>query len=198
MIQKKPNMNTKQDLKLNIKNKELLDKKPIIKPYRYGDYLSKFSIQHWKEKFKFEFQKRKLYLVIFQLRNGKYDMFTIATNKPYFIYREGEYYIDSDLVREDVNTGLNVLYYHQDCSMPFKITFNLDELLTDVKNENIGVEKAINPYSLKNFINSQVIEKVLKGQELTDDMKFLKMLVIINILVSGVAVVLMGRAMGWF
>lgn len=174
-----------------------VDPKQTIKKYNYGSFISKFSIQHWKEKYKQVFKKRDIFLVIMQLRNGKYDMFTIATTHNYFSYKRGMYYVDPDMVREDSHTGLNSLYYHQDCSVPFKLTFDLDKLRETVRNEDTSVEKALNPNNLKGFINSQVIEKVLKGQELTDDMRFIKMMIVIVLL--GIALIgfMIARSMGW-
>lgn len=171
----------KEESHLKITNKKPDQK---IKPYKFGDYLSKFSAQYWKEKIKYHFKKRELFLIIMQLRNGKYDMFTIATPNNYFVYKKGEYLIDPDMIREDVHTSLNSLYYSQDCSIPFKIEFDLSDLRESLRGES--VVKALNPNNLKGFINSQVIEKVLKGQELSKDIQMLRTLLIINLLITAI------------
>jgi len=194
---KKLEMQEKSSLvKLTGKNKPSKDQKVVS--YTFGDFISKFSFQYWREYYKQKVKKRSLFLIIMHLRNGKYDMFTVATDVQSFSYKGGDYLIDPDMIREDIHTGLNTLYYHQDCTAPFKITFNIDELRNMLDGTDSGVEKAINPFSLKSFIHSQVIEKVMKGQELSDDMRFIKMITVINLLVTAAVGVMFAKTMGWF
>lgn len=192
MSQKKIKTNMKKELRSNLKDNEKR------KPFNFRDIHSRFGLQFWKEFFKWEFKKRSLFLVVMWLRNGKYDMFTISTTKQSFNYHNGEYFIDMDLAIEDINTGLNVLSYHQDCSMPIKIEISIDKLTRVVNDTEKSVEKAINPFSLRNFINSQVIEKVLKGQELTDDIKQLRLILIVSVMLSAISVIMIAKAQGWF
>lgn len=199
--QLKKTQKNETSLKSNSKNDKTNKKPPVtqkIKPYKYSDYMSNFSIQKWREKLKHQTKKNRLFLVIMQMRNGKISMFTISTTESFFIYLKGLYYIDPDMIREDIHSGLNMLYYHQDCSAPFKIDFNLRELKDSLAMDENTVEKVINPKNLSGFINSQIIEKVLKGQELSDDIKFLRTLLIINLLLTTGLLILVGRSMGVF
>lgn len=167
----------------------------------YFDYKKAFkwySFKYQWAKYKEKNMRRKLYLIIMHLRNDKYDFFYVATNNAYFEYKEGLYHIDPDMVREDTHSKLSTLYYNQDISTPFKINFDLDELHTQIQKEgDVTVDKALNPFSLKAFINSQVIEKVLKGQELSDELKLIKILIIILLLLTVIGLIMTARANGW-
>lgn len=192
-IKDKSNTKNKPDTK-----KEQPSRPAKIKKYVYGDYISRFSFQFWTEFYKKSFKRRSLFFVIMHLRNGKYDMFTVATDNKNFNYKGGCYVIDSDMIREDIHTGLNTFYYHQDVSIPFKINFELEKLTNQLEITNNDVVKAINPNSLKSFIHSEVIEKVMKGQELTNEMQFIKMVTVINLCVALGTLAILGKSMGWF
>lgn len=168
-----------------------------IELFDYKKPFSKLSFQYWYNNFRLKNQKSKIYLIIMQLRNGKYTFFIVTTLMNYFEYKKSMYQINTDFIREDTHTNLPVLYYHQDISTPFKIEINLDKIHdTIVKDEDITIDKALNPSSLKAFINSQVIEKVLKGQELSDEMRFIKILIIINLLVSIITLFIFAKGSG--
>jgi hypothetical protein len=164
---------------------------------------SKWSFMYWRENYREKKQKRNTFFIIMQMRNGKLFMFRISTWKNYFEKFGGIYYLDVDMSREETHSGLNCLYFHQDISTPFKINFDLDTIHKLVKkseredNEQ-SIDKALNPTSLKGFINSQVIEKVLKGQELSDEMRFIKILIVINLILTVLGLIIMGKSLGWF
>jgi hypothetical protein len=172
-----------------------------VKTYAFSDYMSRWSVQFWKEFFKKNYRKRSHFLIIMQTRNGKYDMLTVATDAHYFRYAGGTYYIDPDMVREDIHTNLSSLYYHQDCVAPIRIEINIDKMLEYVKekgNKDEAIVKALNPNSLRGFIDSQVIEKVLQGAEMMKDIKFMKLLIVLNLLISLIIGFMIGKSVGWF
>jgi len=191
MKQKNKNVNHKSSLKKDKLSKyQKINKFKILKSY---SFLSK---NYWQEWYKTNLEKKYLFLIVMQLRNNKYDIFHISTNAQTFDYQKGTYYIDSDL---KIQTKFGVmLFYHQNCSTPFKININITELMQKVrKDADDHVEKALNPVLLKGFIHSQVIEKVLKGQELTKEMEFIKKLIVINLMVSLLIGFVMAKSMGW-
>ena len=181
----------------NKKQKEIL-KAQKVKPFVYRKRFSRFSLKYWIEAYKNKYKKRSLFLIMMQLRNGKYDQFVVSTSKKYFVRRSNLYLLDSDMVRQDVSSGYNVLYYHQDIAVPFKIEVNIQKLLDKVQNESEdkNITKALNPSSLRGFIESEVIEKVLKGQELTKEMDLIKKLLIISLILSGISVILILKQSG--
>jgi hypothetical protein len=171
-----------------------------IYDFDYKKYYSKFSPFYWINNYKLKKLRRKIFLILMHLKNGKYDLFIVTTNKGFFEKYDGLYFIDPDMAREDTFTKLPMLYYHQDISIPFKIDFDIDALHKKVAGDKQeqAVDKALNPSSLKGFINSQVIEKVLRGQDLADEMKFIKILIIISLLLQAIIGFMIGKSMGWF
>ena len=167
-----------------------------ISNYKYGDTFPKLSGKYVKEWWKQKRKGRTLVLIIMQLRNNKYTMFTVSTTDKYFVYKNGMYYIDPDMVREDTVTKLNTLYYHQDCSIPFKIDFNIDNLNEALQYNDDNVQKAINPNNLREFIMGDVIQQVMKGQAMSDELRLMKILIIMVLIINGGVALLLLHTMG--
>ena len=192
-------LNTNNDQEEHTPDVETIKKSQEIKKYRVIDFISRWSIKFWTEFYKMSVKKRSIFLIIMQTRNKKYDHFTVATDLKYFYYKGGVYFLDSDFTRDDIHSGLSSLYYHQDCSIPFRIdidTSKLKDEITQSGNDDV-IDKAINPSTLKGFVISQVIEKILKGEELSKDMDFMKKLIIINLLMSLIMCFGIAKAVGW-
>jgi hypothetical protein len=191
------NMQKEIELDSKIRRKFPLDKRQKIKQFNLLDYirLDKHPFKKINEYLKMKKQKRRIFMILMQLRNGKYNLFNVVTSSQTFKYEGGLYYLDGDMVRENVFSKLNMLFYHQDCALPFKVDFNISDLREELLKNNSDVEKAINPLSLKAFINAQVIEKVLRGAELSKDLQMIKLIVIINtitIIALGLLIARMG------
>ena len=182
---------------LDNKTVNKFEKKQKVKHFEINKYFKFFTFQKVQEWHKQKYQKSKYFLILMHTRNDKYYLFSVTTIEKYFIYQGGSYLLDTDLSRVDLHTGLNLLFYHQDSSIPLKVDVNLDELNKKVDVQDKGVTLALNPVSLQGFIKSQVIEKVLKGQELTDDMAFMKKLIIISLLINAVVGFMVAKALGW-
>lgn len=201
--------NKKTKIKLNSKDKDIkkvskskenlkIKNKQTVTQFSYISFMDKLSFEYVKELYKSYMKKKTYFMVIMYLRNGKFDMFTISTLERSFTKDGATYFIDPDFFKHNSHTGTPVIFYHQDVCTPFKIEFDIDKLFKEVAETNPEVELALNPNSLKGFINSQVIEKVLKGQELTEDMAFMKKLIIINLLVNGLIGAVILKQMGVF
>jgi hypothetical protein len=129
----------------------------------------------------------KTYLINMELRNGKFSMFAISTNEEYFIHLGHQYIIDDDLKYYIVEAKCYCLDYHQDLALPIRRKVPLNDIRNILeKGGIIDIETAINPANLSRFQISNVIEKVLKGQEIDTMMRMLRLLTIISLLMSGV------------
>lgn len=198
-------MKSKEKTKSNSKNKmsskEYLEKilnEQKENKFLFKSFMDKLSFDYLKEIYKEFFKKKKMLLIEIHLPNNKTEMFTISTDKEYFIHDGGAYYIDNDFIKYDTHTKLSKLVYHKECAIPFLLEWNIDELKTALEKESENFELTINPRSLKQFINSNVIEKVLKGGELSKDMDFLKKLIVINVIISAIVLLIMAKSMGIF
>ncbi len=137
------------------------------------------------------------YTIIMQTRGGRYDIFYINTNLPYFEYKDAAYIIDTDIGRFDIETGTMTLYYHQDINVPFRIDFDINDIKKTLMDEEDVPDKAINPFNLKSFLISETIEKVLKGGELLDDIALMKKLVMAILGSNLLLLVLVLRTLGY-
>jgi hypothetical protein len=188
--------------KHNISSTEFkrISESQTYKTYEYKGFIKFLSFSRLSEWYKNKYLRGRMFVIQMQLRNGKIDMFTIRSTLPYFEHRGGAYFIDPDMAREDLHSHHNILYYHQDFAAPFKIEFNVKEIhdVLSVSDEGKAIDKAINPSTFGYVINSQVIEKLIKAHEMNDKLKLIMILVIINLLVSAVCVIMIGKSSGMF
>lgn len=154
---------------------EVMNKLPpnLINPtklykYYYGKNMPKISFSYIKHIWKTQVLKNRTLLVKMLLRNGKTDEFIITPTRPIFEYSDGMYVIDTDFLEEHIGSGYKYLQYHQDISIPLKFDINIKKVLDDVKNNETtkDIVKNINPNTLKDVVNSTVIQKVIAGGEL--------------------------------
>jgi len=152
---------------------------------------SKLDLKGWYNRFKSKVMPGNVYLVNIELRNGMHDYFMITTSKEHFIYKGAAYIIDDESKYFCLGVNKFALDYHQDLSIPIKRKVPLSEIRKTIS--SIGsneVETAINPSSLRNFIESNFIQKVMKGQELDDKLKQILLISAVSALASTVMVVL--------
>ena len=158
----------------------------------------KLDFAGWFTKFKTKIMPGSTYLVNMELRNGMHQYFAITTSKDHFIYKGAAYIIEDEAKYFCLSVNKFALDYHQDFSLPYKRKFPLGEVRKTINSMgaistaagNIEVETAINPSSLKNFIESNFIQKVMKGQELDDKLKQILIVSALSALASTVMVVL--------
>ena len=132
-----------------------------------------------------------------ELRNGHHIHFIAYTPDEKFIYRNGTYVIDNSLKYYDISSGLWCLDYHEDIVLPIQRKIDVNHIKGTL--EMVGVtdtESAINPSTLERFIKSEVIQKVLKGAEMDEIFKFLKLMVILILVVCIIHFIIFLKASG--
>lgn len=183
----------KQKLKQFFNRKKKTD--PKIKIF---DPTEKSGIAKIKAIIKKSLKKDQAIMVYMMLRNGKEGQFIVYPNgQKSFTFKGGEYVIDPDMMVENISTGLFCLHYHQDICIPFKEDIEVEDIIDAVeKSEDMNTAKAINPNNLKTFMTSEVIEKVLKGEELEKYLKSMKFFLIITMLLAAAAVLILVNETG--
>lgn len=184
-------INTKSENKTEV----LTEQQP--KRYWYGKYMDIFSFQYWKEYYKKNFKKRSIVIAVFLLNNGKYDMVTIVDENGYFKYKNKTYVIDVSFMREDVNTGLNMLFYYEGVSIPLFLEVDTKKIVNAVGSTHADVVSALNPASLQSFIKSEVIKQLIEGGDITQEIKNLKLLIFIVLGITGVTAYLVLKMGGY-
>ena len=84
-----------------------------------------------------------------------------------------------------MNLQVWCLDYHENISLPIKRDINATRIKRNIMERGVvETEQAINPKTLQQFIESQVIEKVMKGQELDAVLRFLKIMIILAVVIG--------------
>lgn len=127
----------------------------------------------------------KVMLIHMELRNGFHTQFLVSIQNSSFKYQKAEYIIDDDLKYYDITASLWCLDYHQDLPVPILRRIDVNSLKKAVRGTGItDIDTAFNPTTLRQFIESEVIQKVMKGQEMDKVFTFLKFTTIATLILS--------------
>jgi hypothetical protein len=153
--------------------------------------LSPFGLWAWlfhAKKF-----KRRLY-VIMHKENGYMEMFYAYYMGNLFEYQEGLYIVDEDRLRWNDSLKTFVAEFYEGISVPvqlqrFKTPTKkyLEETMADTQ-----VEMNLNPQVLYQTVKTEMVQKVMKGEELEKFMNYIKKLllfVLIGVIVTVIAIV---------
>jgi len=115
-------------------------------------------------------------VVNMELANGVHETFIVDGNKEFFIFKDGLYIIDSQLKYWNATLARFALDYNQNFSNPLRREWDVDGLKDAiVETYNARGEQftitSTNPRNLKIFVNSKVIEGVMRGQQLQEFIK---------------------------
>jgi len=129
------------------------------------------------------FEKNAVYVVM-QLRNGDYDFFKTYVFNQVFNYEGKTYVVDTDKKCYIKRLKLYVFFYHQDISIPLSFNVDAEHTKGEIEKYQMDVDMMLNPETLKRFIESEFIQKVMRGADLGKDIGMIKMVVILNILIG--------------
>jgi len=132
-------------------------------------------------------KKAMCMLINMELSTGNMTSFIIKlhpSNK--FVFRNKTYIIDHALKQYHESTGLWSLYYNENMAVPYKNSVDVSRMHKIVTEHGItDVETAFNPLSLRTFLESDVIQKIIQGEELGKFFDFMKMITLINAALAG-------------
>jgi len=151
----------------------------------------------WITELKYKYMSGSCYLINMELRNGFSIQFLTNTNTQSFKYKSAEYIIDDRLKYYNLSASLWSLDYHQDFSMPVGRKIDVIKLKKATQMKGVtDVDQAINPYNLREFVKSEVVQKILKGADLDKFFTFMRNLIILTLIVSVLTLVLIIRTTG--
>lgn len=144
------------------------------------------------------FPKRKLnqLLINMELRTGDHTYFFIdPTKADNFTFKTGTYVIDAQLKYYNIQSRCYTLDYHQDMSIPVIRRVDVNELKQAIKAYHTAkgedhIINTTNPSLLKEFINSKVLEGVMRGQQISEWIKKVMVLMIIAVIIGGLHLIL--------
>lgn len=134
-------------------------------------------------KLKHSFNKTKAILVNMELSNGDHTTFIAYPQKESFVWEKKSYVVIGEYKYYNHDAQLFCLDYHEDFVLPIKRSIPVDIIRKSVAGAGItDIENATNPSTLKRFIESEIIEKVMKGQALESALTMLKFLGIATVI----------------
>ena len=132
------------------------------------------------------------FMVNMELRNGMFTHFLVVLKAGYFDFDNARYIIDDEYKYYDITSKIYCLDYHQDCCLPIRRRFHMNDIYDAVKNSNeLETESAINPVSLKIFMESDIIQKVMKGAEMDNWIKFVKLMLIVLTCITAITLIVL-------
>jgi len=161
--------------------------KSSVKPIRKINIVKRkfLTNMYVKEWFKKKFYPNQVLLINMEMRNGKHDSFIIRANATSFKFMNGLYVIDNELKYDHLATGLYALDYHQDCALPIKRNIPINEIAKTLEASGISeVEYAVNPSTLERFLVAKIAEGIMKGQQIDEYLKQMKLILIITMVSS--------------
>jgi hypothetical protein len=157
--------------------------------YRKTD--SFFSIARLKKKFNMSFRPDKVYLINMELNNGFHTTFIVTEKESGFKYNGKKYIFDDALKYFHLPSGLFAFNYHEGFALPILSRIDLNEIQKAVSGSGITeIEYMTNPTTLERFTVSKIAEGIMKGQQLDAFFRQIRLLVIINLLISFLNLVL--------
>lgn len=141
------------------------------------------DLKGYAKRLKYIFNPDKAILVNMELTNGDHTTFIAYPHKEKFEYEGNMYIIEPEFKYYNHAARMYCLDYHKDFVLPVKRRIPIEMLRKATAMEGItDIENATNPSTLKRFIESEIIEKVMKGQEFEDALKMLKFIGIATVI----------------
>jgi hypothetical protein len=133
-------------------------------------------------------------LINMELSNGEHDHFFVNADNEHFILTNSKktqtaYVIDHKLKYYDVTAKAYCLDYHENFALPFKRRLPIDKFRTMLEAETSDIAYATNPVNLRRFMQSDIITKILRGDDIEEVIRKLKLYLFI--IMGGVAVIIL-------
>lgn len=145
----------------------------------------RISMKRFVVWFKDKYFPARSVLVNMELMNGMHKTWIVIENKGGFIYRGSKYILDSDVKYYNLNAKLYCYDFHEALSIPIKRVIPVKEIIQSVDESSLTeVESALNPSTLQKFIESRIAEGVLKGQQIDDFIRQMRIIMIIILIVG--------------
>lgn len=150
-----------------------------------------FSLQWFKRKYNNFLRKDRLIMIRMETLTGDWITRVVAESMGGFRFKGKKYVFDNVSKVYDRDFRLWVYTYHEDCSIPIKVSMDVEQIKDVMKSTGDEVEMAINPRVLSNFIDAEIMRQMFEGAG-GDLLKRMFILLILNLLVTaGLAVLVL-------
>ena len=157
----------------------------------------------WIESFKLLMIKPKQRLLInMKLINGDKEQFIAKIENNAFKYLNAKYVVDEECMTFNRTFKMYESDYHQNLSIPIRQEIECNEIVQELKNQTeapyYDIINNINPITLKEFVDSKIIQNSLQGQAMTQIFGFIKVMLVIVTIISGISLLIMINVSGIF
>ena len=141
--------------------------------------------KYWKQRLTENMFPGRTVLINMELLNGMHRTFLIKEVNDGFSYRAKKYIFDSDNKYFNIDAKMYCYDFHESFTLPIKKKIPITDIKKTLEQSELTeVEYATNPATLERFIVARIAEGIMKGQQLDDWMKQIRvMLVVIMIAV---------------
>ena len=148
-------------------------------------------------KFNMATKGHRAMLINMELANGDHTHFVTFIDDGKFEYHQKMYIVDDSIKYYNISSKMWCADYHEDISFPIRRKIDSEKLKKAMTATGVSdIDMAFNPTTLKLFIESQVIQKVIKGADLDKVMEFIKRMLIIILIVVLILLGLFVQASG--
>jgi len=157
----------------------------MYKLYYANRIKSILDIQSYKNKLRSVYFPLSAVLINMEMSNGNFIQFVARIKDSGFIFANGFYLIDENLKRYNQTARMYMFDYHEEMCFPVDKRIKVQDIKDElIKNDHVELDTAIKPITLQKFMESTVIQKLLAGAELEDSLRFIKIMIILNLVIS--------------
>lgn len=200
----KPNLKTpdiKETLKtLNkVSHKKIKVEKEIKKPIqipdnKYTDYnifktnKSKWSISYWRNLQLDRKHPHKTWLIHMEMLNGFHisKIIKVDSNTNTFNLFGKTYIVDNSLKTFNLDSKLYQLFYHESIATAVNKNINVDLITKSIKASKLTPVNQINPYLIEKFIQSKILEGLMKAAAFIETLKKLSFYLILILAIGAI------------
>ena len=162
------------------------DQEDGLKPYNFMvTGKKKTKLKYWIDKFKERMYPHKTVLISMELLNGFHREFLVKEVDGGFRYRGRKYVFDNESKYYKIDSKLWCFDYHEDFTLPIRRKIPVSDIKKTLEHSSITeVEYAMNPSTLERFIVARIAEGIMKGQQLDEFLKQIRLILIIAMVAS--------------
>lgn len=170
--------------------------KPVDSKNLKISFINPMSI--WR-KIQFNRNIEKAVLVNMELKTGDHRHFIAYYKDLEFEWNKKTYIVDDSLKYYDIDAAISCLDYHEDLALPIRRVINVQKLRKAITIPGItDVDMAINPTTLKYYVESQFVQKIQRGADLDKIFQLLVKLSVIVLIIVAIILILNFKMSGIF
>lgn len=132
-----------------------------------------------------KYRPDKTVIVNIELTNGMFKSFIVVESDRGFKYKGGYYLFDEELKYYILDAKMFAYDYHEEYVLPVKRKIPMADIKKALNSKELKgtkldtIEYASNPLTLERFIQSKVIEGIMRGQQLDEILRQIRLILII-------------------